>query len=229
MELQDLADQEGLWWDSWAEWMAGHFLWYLFWGNSSSSQQLREDKVGKWWQCVWVCLSFFWLLVCQTSDLRTYLDAIVSCKDTAFANLILSSWLEESPQCFEFGLAPAGIGEGSKKLVRETGLAAALLQVFGLCLYPACSSFCRNILPVFLWWLVLITSCTAVAQGERSGSSVGASFPWNRASGKNFEPISAMLCFSSLFPTMLYLNHGYFWKICRRHSWFYKDSSWKPV
>lgn len=47
MDLQELADQDRLCWDSWREWMAGHFLWYLFWGNSSS-QQLREDKEGKW-------------------------------------------------------------------------------------------------------------------------------------------------------------------------------------
>lgn len=106
MDIQDLADQERFCWGSWGEWMAGHSLWYLFWGNSSSSQQLREGKEGKCCGNVCgVCLSFFWFLVCQTSDLHTYLNEIVSCEVTACTNLILPSWLEEPPsQCFEFRL-----------------------------------------------------------------------------------------------------------------------------
>lgn len=40
------------------------------------------------------------------------------------------------------------------------------------CLYSASSSLCRDLLAVFLWWLVFIASYTAVVQQERSGSSV---------------------------------------------------------
>lgn len=68
-------------------------------------------------------------------------------------------------------LNPAGIREGSKKLVRETGLVSVLLQVLGLCLYSACSSLCRVFcLCTCGGWCLL--PATAVIWGERSGSSV---------------------------------------------------------
>lgn len=137
MDLQDLSDQERLYWDSWDEWMAGKSLWYLFWGKSSSSQQLREDKKVK--QCGNVCGFFFhsfdsWILKHQTFILgcHSVLQRHSICKSDF---ILLTGRAPCSVLSLGWLLNPAWIREGSKKLVRETGLASVLLQVLGLCLY----------------------------------------------------------------------------------------------